>query len=62
MSDFSDVLKQRKELGLSQTAISKKLHIPLRTWESWEVGKRKPPEYVIELILYRLRDEKKAGE
>lgn len=33
------------------------LHIPLRTVRDWEQGKRKMPEYVYELIEYKVSRE-----
>ena len=58
MSDFSDVRALREQLGMSQRAISEMLNIPLRTWENWEGGLRTPPQYVIDLILFRLNAER----
>ena len=50
-----------KELRLSTRMTQKQFagyfNIPLRTIENWETGKRKPPEYVVELIRYRLEKE-----
>ena len=43
------------------------LHIPLNTVRDWEQGKRKMPEYVYELIEYKvsreltLKDEENAN-
>lgn len=42
--------------NLTQTAFADLLDIPLRTIQNWEIGHREPPEYVIELIEYRLKD------
>jgi DNA-binding transcriptional regulator YiaG len=33
------------------------LGIPLRTIEDWDSGRRKPPEYVVSLIIYKLTAE-----
>lgn len=33
--------------------------IPYRTLQNWCNGDRKPPKYLIELILYKLKNEKK---
>lgn len=50
-----------KELRLStrmtQREFAGYFNIPLRTIENWETGKRNPPEYVVELIRYRLEKE-----
>lgn len=44
----------RHRAGLTQQAMSDLLKIPKRTIEDWESERRTPPEYVIELIEYRL--------
>ena len=36
--------------GLSQAEFAKRYHIPQRTVESWVMGERKPPQYVLELL------------
>lgn len=36
--------------GLTQKAFAEKYGIPKRTLESWEMGERKPPEYVVALL------------
>lgn len=57
MASFNDIINLRKEKGLSQRELSEMLHIPLRTWENWESGIRKPPQYLIDLIMFRLNTE-----
>lgn len=44
----------RKEHGWTQQKFSDVLNIPLRTVQKWDIGERKPPEYVIELIKFRI--------
>lgn len=50
-----------KELRLStrmtQREFAGYFNIPLRTIENWETGKRNPPEYVVELIRYKIEKE-----
>lgn len=44
-------IKQIRALhGITQRQLSEELGIPLRTIEDWEAGRRKPPEYLAELI------------
>lgn len=43
---------------LSQRAFAKELNIPYRSIENWESGQRVPPEYVVELIEYKLENER----
>lgn len=47
----------REKTGLSQSKFAEYLNISVRTVQYWEQGKRKPPEYVTELIEYKLRNE-----
>lgn len=47
----------RQQIGLSQTAFAKYFDIPLRTVQDWEQGRRTPPEYLIQLMLYKLTNE-----
>ena len=48
----------RQQTGLSQSAFAKYFEIPLRTVQDWEQGKRKPPEYLVKLMIYKLEKEK----
>lgn len=36
--------------GLSQTALAKEFGIPLRTVQDWHGGRRKAPDYVVNMI------------
>lgn len=46
-----DILKQlRATTGLSQAKFSDHFSIPKHTYESWEMGIRKPPVYVVKMI------------
>lgn len=48
--------KIREITGLSQAKFGAKYHIPTRTIEEWEAGRRKPPEYV-RMLLERVVKE-----
>lgn len=49
----------RASTGLSQSKFCEVLNIPLRTLQKWEIGERSCPEYVIELIAYRVQHDQK---
>lgn len=49
--------KMRKHAGLRISKISKYLNIPRRSIENWEAEIRLPPDYVLELIEYKLKNE-----
>ena len=44
------IKEMRILLQVSRTEFSRLYHIPLRTLEDWESGKRNPPNYVLELL------------
>lgn len=47
----------RDSVGLSQAKFAAALNIPLRTMQSWEIGERSCPEYVVDLIAYRVQHD-----
>jgi putative transcriptional regulator len=48
--------KELRELtGLSRAAFSREYHIPIRTIEDWESERRTPPQYVLELLEFKIR-------
>lgn len=47
----------RLSTGLSQSKFGKMLNIPQRTLQDWEQGLRKCPDYVAELIAYRVAND-----
>ena len=44
----------RKQTGLSMQRFGDKYGIPLRTVQAWENGDRIPPEYVYELLKFKV--------
>lgn len=46
--------------GLTQEAFAGKYHIPRRTLQSWESGERKPPDYLPELLEYKIKHDYKS--
>lgn len=49
----------RTRTGLTQTKICQLTGVPMRTWQGWELGERKAPDYVVKLIAYFLEKEGK---
>lgn len=52
-----EILELRKITGLTQAGFAKRFNIPLRSIENWESGSRRPPQYVLELLEYRIMHE-----
>lgn len=51
----------RKKYNLTQSAFSKLTGVPMRTLQGWELGERKCPGYVIDLLTFFL-DAKLGSE
>lgn len=43
--------------NLSQPQFCEKYHIPLPTLRKWEQGKREPPDYLAELLEFKVRKD-----
>lgn len=58
--DLSERIRElRRETGLSQSKFSAKFGIPVRTLQQWEQGISAPPGYVVRMMAYIMRMEKK---
>lgn len=49
----------RERSGMNMTKFAEYFGIPYRTVQNWELGSRKCPDYLLELMEYKLRNEKK---
>lgn len=47
----------RSDTRLSQSEFAKYFNIPIGTLQNWEQGHRTPPQYVLELIQYKIDKE-----
>lgn len=45
--------------NLSQPQFCEKYHIPLPTLRKWEQGKREPPDYLVELLEFKVGEDLK---
>lgn len=53
----NDITRIRNLTGLSQVKFCEKYHIPLNTFVRWEQGKREPPDYLVELLEFKVRED-----
>ena len=51
----------RESSGMNMAQFAKYFKIPYRTVQNWEMGVRKCPEYLLELMIYKLNNENKKG-
>lgn len=47
----------RRALGMTQAEFAAALGIPRRSVQNWETGVTIPPEYVVNLIRYRIEHD-----
>ena len=47
----------RKASGMTQKEFMEYFKIPKSTIEQWDMGKRKAPDYELDLIEYKLKNE-----
>lgn len=52
-----NIREMRIRLGDTQSEFAIRYHIPFRTVQNWEAGVRKPPEYVVDLLEQRIKDD-----
>lgn len=52
-------LELRKMTGLSQRRFGERYNIPWRSLQDWEKDVRKPPEYVYELLKFKVEYDMK---
>lgn len=54
---MKEIRKMREEAGMTKKMFSDFFGIPFRTLQDWEAGLRKPPDYVVRLLPYKLKAE-----
>ena len=52
----------RAESGMNRKDFAEWLGIPYRTMQEWELERRTMPQYVFDLIAYKVRNEKEKGK
>ena len=52
-----NIREMRMRLGDTQSEFAARYKIPFRTIQNWEAGVRKPPEYIINLLEQRIKED-----
>lgn len=50
-----NIRELRTQLGDTQSEFAARYNIPFRTIQNWETGKRKPPDYIVDLLQTRIQ-------
>lgn len=57
-SDCSEILKEiRRPTGLNMNDFSKRYGIPISTYSKWEQGQSAPPDYLINLLRFKVESD-----
>lgn len=62
MESRERLLALRNSAGMSRKDFCGYFGIPYRTVQDWELGNRKMPDYLLELMEYKIRMEKLLRE
>lgn len=57
MNRGSQIKELREKMGMNRREFCDYYGIPYRTVQDWEAGKRKLPDYLLRLIIYRAEIE-----
>ncbi|MGX8715850.1 MAG: helix-turn-helix domain-containing protein [Lachnospiraceae bacterium] len=58
MDTRKELIQLKEETGMSWKKLSEYFGIPYRTLQDWYMGKRKMPEYLLRLMIYKSEIEK----
>jgi len=53
-----ELVALRKSVRMNKRQFSEYFGIPYRTFQDWELGTRRMPEYLFRLIAYRIETER----
>lgn len=57
MDTTMNIRDMRRQLGDTQNEFARRYNIPFRTIQNWELGVRRPPEYILDLLNARVRGD-----
>lgn len=57
-----ELIALRKSTGMNKTKFAEYFGIPYRTFQDWELGSRKMPDYLFRLMCYKVEMEKLKKE
>lgn len=57
-----EMIRLRESTGMNKKQFSEYFGIPYRTFQDWELGNRRVPEYLFRLMEYKIRMENLAKD
>ena len=61
MNTQEELIQLKENIGLSWKKLSDYYGIPYRTVQDWYMGKRRMPEYLLRLMIYKYEMEKSVS-
>ena len=61
MNTQEELIQLKENIGLSWKKLSDYYGIPYRTMQDWYMGKRRMPEYLLRLMIYKYEMEKSVS-
>ncbi|MBM6751029.1 transcriptional regulator [Mediterraneibacter glycyrrhizinilyticus] len=62
MDKKEELIKLRTSTGMNKAQFARYFGIPYRTYQEWELGGRRVPEYLLRLMAYKVKVEKLGGK
>ena len=56
------IIELRRNMNMNRKEFSEYFEIPYRTVQDWELGKREMPDYLLRLMSYKARMDKKIEQ
>ena len=62
MSLKEELIELRLSTGMNKAQFARYFGIPYRTYQEWELGGRRVPEYLLRLMAYKIEVEQMGKE
>lgn len=62
MVSKEELIELRESTGMNKKKFSDYFGIPYRTYQDWELGNRRVPEYLMRLMAYKIEMENLDGK
>ncbi|MBQ1407676.1 MAG: transcriptional regulator [Eubacterium sp.] len=61
MNTREELIRMKEDSGMSWRRFAEYFDIPYRTMQDWQLGNRRMPDYLLQLMLYKVEVENLAA-
>ena len=61
MNTREELIRMKEDSGMSWRRFAEYFDIPYRTMQDWQLGNRRMPDYLLQLMLYKIKVENLAA-